>query len=342
MAYPTLQFARLSYNGPTQLFSEEQNPNNFVRITADTTNGSPIITNIAENAGGTFTTSELRVGMLLVSSGEFSGDVIITSLDLGSNQLTVSENATATATGQTMRIRPPKGMYFFSGSIFNKVGTGEPSDLRDVTGSQDANYDVTDLKWGIAAALAETGSVDTTVAGLYGQYEITEITTRTGVNQMNFFATASDSIPSFIEESGSQVSAQSSTLMVSQISNNLMTIAGASDVGAGGQGLALAAYQNAVASVFSTLTSGSVGSDFPYTGSAQITGSLGVTGSSELLLNTNENFLIKNAAVPTQSLFQIDEEGVALFRAREGSDGTPTPIVGGLYYTTSSAFIGVD
>ena len=81
MAYPTLQFARLSYNGPTQLFSEEQNPNNFVRITADTTNGSPIITNIAENAGGTMTTSELRVGMLLVSSGEFSGDVIITSLD---------------------------------------------------------------------------------------------------------------------------------------------------------------------------------------------------------------------------------------------------------------------
>jgi len=342
MAYPTLQFARLSYNGPTQLFSEENNPNNFVRITADTTNGSPIITNIAENAGGTMTTSELRVGMLLVSSGEFSGDVIITSLDLGSNQLTVSENATATATGQTMRIRPPKGMYFFSGSTFNKVGTGEPSDLRDVTGSQDANYDATDLKWGIAAALAETGSADTTVAGLYGQYEITEITTRTGNTQMNFFATASDSIPSFIEESGSQVSAESSTLMVSQISNNLMTIAGASDVGAGGQGLALAAYQNAVASVFSTLTSGSGGSDFPYTGSAQITGSLGVTGSSELLLNNNENFLIKNALAPTQSLFQIDDEGVALFRAREGSDGIPTPVVGGLYYTTSSAFIGVD
>ena len=280
--------------------------------------------------------------MTLVSSGEFSGDVTITNLDLGNNQITVSENATATATGQVMRIRPSKGMYFFASSSFNKVGSGEPSDLRDVTGSQDAEYDSNDLKWGIAASLAATGSVTTTVTGLYGQYEITEIQSRISNTQMNFFATASDSLPSFIEGSGSQVSAGSSVLMLSEISNNLMTIAGASDVGGGGQGLALAAYQNAVASVFSTLTSGSGGDTFPYTGSAQITGSLGVTGSVETLLNSSENFLIKNAQVPTQSLFQIDEEGVAVFRAREGSDGAPSAIVGGLYFTTSSAFIGID
>jgi hypothetical protein len=241
-----------------------------------------------------------------------------------------------------MRIRPSKGMYFFASASFSKVGSGEPTDLRDVTGSQDTEYDVADLKWGIAAPLAATGSVTTTVTGLYGQYELTEIQSRISATEMNFFATASDSLPSFIEGSGSQVSAGSSVLMLSEISNNLMTIAGAADVGGGGQGLALAAYQNAVSSVFSTLTSGSGGEAFPHTGSAQITGSLGVTGSSEILLNNNENFLIKNALAPTQSLFQVDDEGVALFRAREGSDGIPTPIVGGLYYTTSSAFIGVD
>ena len=342
MAYPTLQFARLSYN-TADFFSDENNQNGFIRINADTTNGSPIITNVAEQSGGAFTTSELMVGMTLVSSGEFATDVTITNLDLGNNQITVSENATATATGQVMRIRPAKGMYFFESASFAKVGTGEPSDLRDITGSEDAEYDSNDLKWGIVAALAETGSVTTTVTGLYGQYEITQIQSRISATQMNFFATASDSLPSFIEESGSQVSAGSSTLMVSQISNNLMTIAGASDVGAGGQGLALAAYQNAVASVFSTLTSGSGGGDaFPYTGSAEITGSLGVTGSVETLLNSSENFLIKNAQAPTQSLFQIDEEGVAVFRAREGSDGAPSAIVGGLYFTTSSAFIGID
>ena len=342
MAYPTLQFARLSY-GSADFYSNENNVNAFIRINASTTSGSPIITNIAEQSGGAFTTSELKVGMILVSSGEFASDVTIIALDLGSNQLTVSANATASATSQLMRVRPSKGMYFFASASFSKVGTGEPSDLRDITGSQDANYDSNELKWGIAASLAATGSVTTTVSGLYGQYEITDIQSRISTTEMNFFATASDSLPSFIEGSGSQVSAGASTLMVSQISNNLMTIAGASDVGAGGQGLALAAYQSAVGSVFSTLSSGSGGgAAFPHTGSAQITGSLGVTGSSEILLNNTENFLIKNAVAPTQSLFQIDDEGVALFRAREGSDGIPTAVVGGLYYTTSSAFIGVD
>ena len=341
MAYPTLQFARLSYN-TADFFSNENNVNSFIRINADTTSGSPIITNVGEQSGGAFTTAELKVGMTLVSSGEFSGDVTITNLDLGNNQITVSENATATAQNQVMRVRPAKGMYFFESASFAKVGTGEPSDLRDITGSEDAEYDSNDLKWGVVAALAETGSVTTTVVGLYGQYEITEIQSRISNTVMNFFATASDTLPSFIEESGSQVSAGSSVLMVSQISNNLMTIAGASDVGAGGQGLALAAYQNAVSSVFATLTSGSGGDSFPYTGSAEITGSLGVTGSVEALLASNENFLIKNASAPTQSLFKVDDEGVAVFRAREGADGVPSAVVGGLYFTTSSAFLGVD
>jgi hypothetical protein len=342
MAYPTLQFARLSY-GESNFYSNENNQNNFIRISADTTNGSPIITNISENSGGGFTTSELKVGMILVSGGEFASDVTIIALDLGNNQLTVSANATASATNQTMRIRPPKGMYFFASASFNKVGTGEPNNLTDITGSQDANYDSNELKWGIAAALAKTGSVTSTVIGLYGQYEITEIQSRISATQMNFFATASDSLPSFIEGSGSQVSAGAGTLMLSEISNNLMTIASSTDIGAGGQGLGLAAYQAAVSSVFSTLTSGSGGgAAFPHTGSAQITGSLGVTGSSEILLNSTENFLIKNAVTPTQSLFQVDDEGVAQFRARVGSDGTPGAVVGGMYFTTSSAFLGVD
>ena len=341
MAYPTLQFARLSYSA-ADFYSNEQNPNSFVRINGDTTNGSPIVTNVADNAGGAFSKTELKVGMTLVSSGEFTSDVTIIALDLGNNQLTVSENAIASATSQLMRIRPSKGMYFFASASFSKVGTGEPSDLRDITGSQDANYDSNELKWGIAAPLAATGSVTQTVSGLYGQYEITDIQSRISNTEMNFFATASDSLPSFIEESGSQVSAGSSVLMISEISNNLMTIAGASDVGGGGQGLALAAYQNAVSSVFSTLVSGSSEAAFPYTGSAEISGSIDMTGSFSTLLNSNEEFIIKNALATSQSLFNVNQEGVAEFRARIGSDGAPTPKLGGMYFTTSSAFIGIE
>ena len=119
-----------------------------------------------------------------------------------------------------------------------------------------------------------------------------------------------------------------------------MTLAGANDLTGGGQGLGLAAYNTSVASIIAQLSSGSGG--FPHTGSAQITGSLGVTGSIDNLLASTENFLIKNASAPTQSLFKIDNEGVAVFRAREGGDGIPSAIVGGLYFNTSSAFIGVD
>ena len=139
MAYPNLEFARLSY-GSSDFYSNESNANAFVRINGDTTNGSPIITNVADNAGGAFSKTELKVGMTLVSSGEFAADVFITNLDLGNNQLTVSANAIASATNQLMRIRPSKGMYFFASASFSKVGTGEPSDLRDITGSQDESF----------------------------------------------------------------------------------------------------------------------------------------------------------------------------------------------------------
>ena len=159
---------------------------------------------------------------------------------------------------------------------------------------------------------------------------------------MNFYATASTTIPAFIEDSGSQISAGSSVLMLSEIANNFMAIAGANDVGAGGQGLALGGYSTVVASTIATLTSASGGAGFPFTGSAQITGSIGLTGSQEIRLNATENFLIKNQLQPTQSLFNIDNEGTAVFRAREGSDGIPTAVLGGLYYTTSSVFVGIN
>ena len=116
------------------------------------------------------------VGMILVSSGEFSGDVVITAIS--GDVITVDTNAIANGTFQLCRIRPPKGMYFFESASFSKVGassTNKPNDLRDVTGSEDADYDAAELPWGILAPLSTTGSVDTTNVGSYGQYTITKI-----------------------------------------------------------------------------------------------------------------------------------------------------------------------
>ena len=339
MAFPTIDYASLGYNGATQFYSNEVGANSFIRLTGDFVSGQNQITNCAA-VSGYFGLSEVMVGMILVSGGEISGETTITAVS--GTTITVSDNAIASGTSQLMRIRPKKGMYFFESASFTKVGTGNPSDLRDVTGSEDAEYKEAFDKWGFIAPLAFTGSATSTVTGNYGQYSITKIASRIGITEMNFYATASDTIPAFIEDSGSQISAGSSVLMLSEIANNFMAIAGANDVGAGGQGLALGGYSTVVASTIATLTSASGGAGFPFTGSAQITGSIGLTGSQEIRLNATENFLIKNQLQPTQSLFNIDNEGTAVFRAREGSDGIPTAVLGGLYYTTSSVFVGIN
>ena len=339
MAFPTIQYGSLGYSG-AELYSNEKNQNSFIRVNGDIVSGQNTITNVVDVAGF-FGLAEAMVGMVLVSSGEFSGDVIIT--DISGDIITVDTNAIANGSTQLCRIRPPKGMYFFESASFSKVGssaTNKPTDLRDVTGSEDPDYDAADLPWGILAPLSSTGSVDTTSVGLYGQYTITKIQSRISTTKMNFFATASNSLPSFIESSGSQISAGKTDLMLSQIDSDLMTIASADDLGGGGQGLALAAYQTAVGSIIATLTSGS--DIFPFSGSAQITGSLSVTGSSTISLDASENFLINNTTAPTQSLFQINDEGVAVFRARADGDAIPTAVVGGMYFSASGAFIGIE
>jgi hypothetical protein len=337
MAFPTINFASLGYE-LENLYSNESNVNS-IRITGDFVSGTNTITNCAITLGP-LALSDLLPGMIISSTGEIDGETTIVSI-VGST-ITMADNAVGSGTTQTARIKNPKGQYLFVSASFSKVGSGYPTDLRSVTGSEDTEYDPNIPAWGIASPLAYTGSVTSTIAGLYGQYTITKIQSRISNTIFNFFATGSDTLPSFIEASGSQISAGGGNLLLSEIENNLLTVAGANDLSGGGQGLGLAAYQTAVGSVFSTLTSGSGGDLFPYTGSAQITGSLSVTGSSTISLTTNEKFLINNATAVTQSLFQINNEGVAIFRAREGVDGVPTPVVGGMYFTTSSAYIGLN
>lgn len=101
-------------------------------------------------------------------------------------------------------------------------------------------------------------------------------------------------------------------------------------------------YQYVGKTLDESLISGSgTGVGFPFTGSAQITGSLGLTGSQANLIQSSENFIIKNATAPTQSLFEVKGDGVAVFRAN--NTGTPpSAVLGGLYFTTESAFLGVN
>lgn len=79
---------------------------------------------------------------------------------------------------------------------------------------------------------------------------------------------------------------------------------------------------------------------FPYTGSAQITGSLSVTGSS--IFSTEEGgydfFIIKSGSINN---LKFNQEGIAQFHAYENSF-MPTPVLGGLFFTSQSLYIGLE
>ena len=343
MANPQVQFAGLDLSNAT-IYSTQSNFNAFIRVKGDFTAGSPNVTNVVNQnaAGGTYYgTSSIMPGMFLMSSGETTQFTRIVSYDQGTGTITLAENASGTATQATnVRICPPKGMYFVKSGSFNKAGSGDPQDWRSVTGSEDSEYDNTQPKWGVVAQLANTSDSATGIQGLYGQYEITKIQDRISNGLSSFFITSSTTVNIFKEASDKCVNSSQGVMLLSSMENNLMTIAAAGDAGTN-QGYGLAAYQTAVGAQIAELTSGSGGVGFPFTGSAQITGSLGLTGSQANLIQSSENFIIKNATAPTQSLFEVKGDGVAVFRAN--NTGTPpSAVLGGLYFTTESAFVGVN
>ena len=248
MAFPVLTFGSLEFNGTTGFYSNENQINGFIRL-----NGTGSGTNVTglASVSGYFDINYVKPGMVITSP---IGNTTVVTVDVGNNSLTTAD----TVSGQgLLRIRPQKGLYFFESASFSKVGTGEPNDLRDITGSDDSEYNTDYNKWGIVASLAVTGSRTTTVAGDYGQYQITEITDRISTSKMNFFASSSNDLGNnFIERSGSQISAGSQYMLVSEISstNGLMTLAGANDLAGGGQGLGLSAYNTSVAVGATTLS----------------------------------------------------------------------------------------
>ena len=331
MAFPTINFGSLTYDS-VNLYSNESNINS-IRISGDFVSGTNTITNCTITQGP-LALSDLQPGMLIVSSGEITGESAIVSI-VGTT-ITIEDNAIATATSQTARIKNPKGRYLFVDASFTKVGSGKPTDLRSVTGSEDAEYDGSSPIWGIAAPLAYTGSAGTTVAGLYGQYTITKIQSRASSTEFNFFATASNNIPIFIEDTGSQISTGGGNLLISEIQNNLLTVAGANDLAGGGQGLGLSSYQTAVGSTFAELIDST---GFPFTGSALVTGSLGVTGSFTVQKGVAESdfFIIKGA--DGNSKFKFNSNGVGIF----GEFNTlPTAVEGGFVYSGSNFYAGIE
>lgn len=344
MALERLEFASIEL-GASTIYSTASNASTYIRVRVDYTENSNSAT-VVDDVSGYFGSGSIENGYRLRSPSEFSSPVEITNWNSGTKTLTLDGNSAQTATNQLTFISLPAGKIFIESASFAKVGgstLNPPNNFNDVTGSDDAEYSSGDKEWGVVGLLASTSSINAGLSGMYGQYILSSFERRNSSTQANIFLTASDTIKSFQEEPGyTFVSEQGQgALLLSEKSGSFLNIAGKDDI-SGNQSLGLGSYQNIVAATLSQLTSGSSGEAFPYTGSAEISGSIDMTGSFSTLLNSNEEFIIKNALATSQSLFNVNQEGVAEFRARIGSDGAPTPKLGGMYFTTSSAFIGIE
>ena len=314
---------------------------NVIAFNGTTVSGAPQITGVV--ALGGFDLALLRVGQIIntISGGGFSGDVTITSIS--GTTISVNTNAAASQTGGTFTSDTPAGIYFFSSASFS-----DPQNIltvNNITGSADTDFDIS-----LSSSFAVLGSAaaslgGSAILGKFHYYKITEVVSRDlGASSLSAFVawgevgSESDSGDVLFIGGNQAVAIGALSVTASQ-----MNIFGDEILTGLSSGADVAGYQIALPQIIDhTGSDGGGASEFPFSGSAQFTGSIGLTGSQEIRLNATENFLIKNQTQPTQSLFNIDREGVATFRARTPEDGIPTAVVGGLYFGTSSAYIGTD
>lgn len=316
--------------------------NSFIRIRGDFTQNSNTITNITDQGSPYEGFSHVLVGQRLISSGNTNGTATITDVDTGNNTITIDSNAVANNSSALIRVSPPKGQYFIESGSLSIPGNSQFS-ISNITGSEDSNFQTGDKKYGFIVQLASTSSLSSGMQDKYGQYVITRIFQQeAGNNRLSFYISASDSgvngEPADLAPTTGLGYGLISELSVSQslsstlFSNDLSMLGGFSD----------AAYQVAVANVIDDFVTdaGVATNGFPYTGSAQILGSLAVTGSNVIQTRTGgtDFFVIKSGSLEN---FKFNGEGVAQFYAYTSSY-TPTPVLGGLYFNSQSAYIGVE
>ena len=259
----------------------------------------------------------------------------ITSIDYDNNTVEVDPAPDFNDTNKISFIRLQKGLNFVeSGSLGTPNNAGW--DYNDVTGSLDAEFTTGDTKYGFLGQLAFTSSVSSLIGGYFGQYEIIKTFSDRTTTNLSFFITSSTGALS--EDEGKSLGSGQSTFGVVELSleKNLATIFDGGDIGSNSlNSLGLSAYASAVNTV---IDSNLGGGGFPYTGSALITGSLGITGSANFLKGEGETdfFLIRSSSFTS---LKMNSDGVAVFG---GFNSLPTAIAGGFAYSASNFYAGIE
>lgn len=318
---------------------------NLVILTGNITSGSNIITNISPLPG--YDTSLLRVSQSIFSvSNSITSSAYIT--DISSSTITLSQNANLTQTGDTLGFSTPPGTYFFQSCSF--IDPNNFLTVNDISGSNVGK------DYAILAAAERDGSL---VVGRFHLYIIEEVVQRDITNStLSFFvkwgepeteATSGDVIrlnelnvaivdltdtnslsPEFTRELpylenlpiGSEFAAWNIAL------NNYLT-----------QIQSILDINNNVDSYLITATGTNTlngESSLRYDGNGLI---IGASGSAQALLQisgSGDLLLIKNG---DNNGIKINNEGVLQFLSQSS---TPTPIGGGMIYSGSAFYIGID
>ena len=276
-----------------------------------------------------------RIGQTLTYVNiQFTGTVTITNI-VGST-VTVDKTANANAaSGQTIGLNTPSGTYLFQSASFedpNFVKT-----VNSITGSNDSEFSLGDTDYYIVGQAAN--SLGSPVVGRFHLYQITEVLHRkvSGGEISAFISWGEDSTEA---ASGDQLltSGLQTFPIVSLSDRHDLAPIYSTDISemVSSTGADVAGYQIALNRALDRFIT------FPYTGSAIISGSFGVTGSAAFSTTagkTEDIVLIKGNTADNGSV-RVNHEGT--LQLNWSGSSSPTAIEGGIYYSSSIFYVGTQ
>lgn len=324
MAHEQAFYGRLSSLSPVN--------ENIVVTTGDFTNGSDQFT-IADSFF-------VREGQTLTYvDSQFTGVVTITNV-VGST-ITVDQTANANASsGQTIGLNTPSGTYLFESASF--IDPQGLKTVEDITGSQDSEFNAGGTSYHLIGQAAN--NIGNVIIGRFHLYDITEVLYR-GDSQPKFSA--------FVEwgEDGSEASSGDQLLQIAGQDLPIVSLSATQSIApiystdltdmVSAPGADVAGYQISLNSVIDKFITSSIGGNtFPYTGSAIISGSLGVTGSAIFLTDVGDiqDILLIKGNTADKGTIRANSEGI--LQLRWSGSLEPKAIEGGMYYSASSFYLG--
>ena len=319
---------------------------NLIIITGSITANSNSITNISSLAS--YDLNLLRVSQSVYSvAGGITPSAYITDINLGSNTITLSDTSSLTQ-GDTLGFSTPPGVYFFKSASF--IDPNNLITVNDISGSNlGKDY----------AIVAQAQRDLSLIIGRFHLYLISEVTHRSIVNSnLSFFVEWGE--PYTEADSGDVIRMDGKNLAIVDLTdlNSLSPefsreIPGMENIPIGSDVAAWnIALNNYLSNIQSTLTLDNNVNDYliTATGTNALNGEsslrfdgtgliIGGTNPAEALLHISGSgnlLLIKNEL---GSGIKVNDQGVLQFLSQSS---TPTAIGGGIYYSGSNFFVGVD